>query len=39
MSEGIYRVVLLVCGAFLILFSVYFIYSGIGFILSHQTWM
>jgi threonine/homoserine/homoserine lactone efflux protein len=39
MSEGIYRVVLLLCGAFLILFSAYFIYSGIGFILSYQTRM
>jgi threonine/homoserine/homoserine lactone efflux protein len=34
MSEGVYRGVLLVCGALLILFSVYFIYSGVGFALA-----
>jgi threonine/homoserine/homoserine lactone efflux protein len=34
MSENLYRGILMVCGAFLILFSVYFIYSGIGFALA-----
>lgn len=33
MSENVYRYVLLVCGAFLILFSAYFIYTGLGFVL------
>jgi hypothetical protein len=34
MSEGVYRGVLLVCGALLIVFSAYFIYSGVGFALA-----
>ena len=34
MSEGVYRGVLLVCGALLIVFSAYFVYSGIGFALA-----
>jgi threonine/homoserine/homoserine lactone efflux protein len=34
MSDNVYRGVLLVCGAFLLLFSLYFIYSGIGFALG-----
>jgi threonine/homoserine/homoserine lactone efflux protein len=34
MSEGVYRGVLLTCGAFLLFFSAYFVYSGVGFILT-----
>jgi len=34
MNESVYRGLLLACGAFLILFSAYFIYSGIGFTLG-----
>ena len=37
MSENVYRGVLLVCGAFLILFSAYFIYSGVGFALATKV--
>lgn len=34
LSDNLYRGVLLACGVFLILFSVYFIYSGVGFVMA-----
>jgi threonine/homoserine/homoserine lactone efflux protein len=34
MSEKVYRGILLACGAFLLIFSVYFIYSGIRFVVQ-----
>ncbi len=37
LSQPVYRVILLVCGFFLMALSIYFIYSGIGFLRGKST--